>query len=144
MPDSSFSHSELRQALSEIGSWGIESARILDQHSAEGDKATAQLTLLEGLEVTVECSESGWRLNKSEPLVKSLEADLFDRNFDTLDDLLLAVSPRFEQKRMEKLFEKLSDVANERREAVTGDEGSDIEYGNYDDGSDQAHAELRG
>ena len=38
---------------------------------------------------------------------------------------------------MEKLFEKLSGVANERREAVTGDEGSDIEYGTYDDGPEQ-------
>ncbi|GAA5951816.1 hypothetical protein JCM3765_003125 [Sporobolomyces pararoseus] len=133
MTGSSFAQSELRQALSEIDSWGIKSVQILDQHYI----ATAQLILLEGTEVIVECSESGWRFNNSQTSVQSIEADLLERKYDTLDDLLLAVSPQFEQKRMEKLFEKLSKVANERREAVTEDGSSDLEYGSYDDGSEE-------
>ncbi|GAA5830261.1 hypothetical protein JCM3766R1_002845 [Sporobolomyces carnicolor] len=111
----SFAQSEVRQALSEIDTWGFESAQTLETSTAEGDDgAKARLVLLEGNTVDVRCSEAGWTLSQSESLTCSLEPELYDRKFDTLDDLLLAVSPRFEEKRMEKLFEKLSQLAEAR------------------------------
>jgi hypothetical protein len=157
MTRDSFALSELRQSLSEIDSWGIESFQILDSDQRQqlsSDKATAGIVLLEGSKVSIECSESGWKVLKSNqvsnlsfawirtpsinPFLLSLQAfdsGLLESNHDTLDDLLLAVSPKFEQKRMEKLFEKLSEVANERSETTTTN-GEDFtsEYGEYDDG----------
>ncbi|GAA5910167.1 uncharacterized protein JCM6883_001099 [Sporobolomyces salmoneus] len=131
MSNTSFAQAELRQALSEVETWGIKSARIVDEGTSE--KASAKLVLREGDEVVVECSESGWVIVRSPVAeVRYSEADLICRPFDTLDDLLLAVSPEFEQKRMEKLFERLSKVAEERRESAV--EEDDLEYGDYDDG----------
>jgi hypothetical protein len=134
----SFAESELGRALSEISSWGLESFRILDQTSPP----TADLNLLEGRQITVSCSEAGWKvldqvgctslplsLSRVDPQritdstqANSIEEPREPKSFPTLDDLLLSVSPDFERKRMERLFERLDRVKEERRFVYSDEE----------------------
>ncbi|BGP05861.1 26S proteasome regulatory subunit 7 [Rhodotorula toruloides] len=107
---SAFAASELKQALSEIP-WGMRTYRLLPDDPAEPDAARAEVDLLEeGQSVTVSCSDGGWRIVGSKGRCRKNNAV-----FDTLDDLMLAVSPAFEAKRMEKLMEKLAEVADGRQ-----------------------------
>ncbi|GAA5916828.1 hypothetical protein JCM6882_006365 [Rhodosporidiobolus microsporus] len=104
----SFAASELTQALSEVP-WGIRTHRMLPSDTAE--EARAEVDLLEGYTAVVSCREGGWSVVDAEgdcPKPRSV--------FETLDDLLLAISPAFDAKRIEKLFEKLNAVAEQQRE----------------------------
>ncbi|BGP60071.1 26S proteasome regulatory subunit 7 [Rhodotorula toruloides] len=124
---SAFAASELKQALSEIP-WGMRTYRLLPDDPAEPDAARAEVDLLEeGQSVTVSCSDGGWRIVGSKGRCRKNNAV-----FDTLDDLMLAVSPAFEAKRMEKLMEKLAEVADGRQKSrwadfddVDGQEGQE-------------------
>ncbi|BGP45867.1 26S proteasome regulatory subunit 7 [Rhodotorula kratochvilovae] len=106
---SAFAAAELKQALSEVP-WGIRSHRTLPDDAAAPDEARAEVDLLEeGNAVTVACSGGGWTILSSRGRCCKP-----GRAFDTLDDILLAVSPAFEAMRMHKLMEKLAGVAEER------------------------------
>ncbi|GAA5887788.1 hypothetical protein JCM16303_002331 [Sporobolomyces ruberrimus] len=132
----SFSQSELDQALSEVDPWGFTSSRIV-QHPT---KAIVDLVLLERNQVRIECTESGWRLLTCPEYEQSLiDSTTYDRSFETLDDLLLVVSPEFEKKRMEKLFEKLSRVDEERNGRF---EYSDSEEGEHNDEAKEAEVKV--
>ncbi|GAA5822674.1 hypothetical protein JCM11251_004337 [Rhodosporidiobolus azoricus] len=105
----SFAASELQQALSEVP-WGLRSHRIL--HSDAAGEARAEVDLLEtGQTAVVLCREGGWSVVEAKGGCPNP-----DTVFETLDDLLLAVSPTFEAKRMEKLFEKLNAVAEQQQQ----------------------------
>ncbi|GAA5891060.1 hypothetical protein JCM8208_003150 [Rhodotorula glutinis] len=124
---SPFAAAELEQALSEI-SWGIRTHQLLPDEPATPGAALAEIGLLDGDEsaVTVACSKSGWRIMASRGrCIKP------GRSFDTLDDLLLAISPAFEAARMNKLMEKLAGVAQER---------SDRAHDVHEAGDEDAHA----
>lgn len=68
-----------------------------------------------------------------------IDSTTYDRSFETLDDLLLVVSPEFEKKRMEKLFEKLSRVDEERNGRF---EYSDSEEGEHNDEAKEAEVKV--
>ncbi|EGU12492.1 hypothetical protein RTG_01528 [Rhodotorula toruloides ATCC 204091] len=113
---SAFAASELKQALSEIP-WGMRAHRLLPDDPAVPDAARAEVDLLEeGQSVTVSCSDGGWRIVGSKGRCRKNNAV-----FDTLDDLMLAVSPAFKGKRMEKLMEKLAEVADDRQKSRWAD-----------------------
>ncbi|GAA6047656.1 hypothetical protein JCM3770_001611 [Rhodotorula araucariae] len=106
---SAFAAAELEQALSEVP-WGIRTHRILQDHAAPPNEARAEVDLLEeGRTVTVACSEGGWTI-----VASTGRCCKPGRAYDTLDDILLAVSPAFEAMRMSKLMEKLAGVAEDR------------------------------
>lgn len=146
---SAFAASELKQALSEIP-WGMRAHRLLPDDPAVPDAARAEVDLLEeGQSVTVSCSDGGWRIVGSKGRCRKVRlgptdakaamltillldlphlpvlnfAHLAQNNavFDTLDDLMLAVSPAFKGKRMEKLMEKLAEVADDRQKSRWAD-----------------------
>ncbi|GAA6029399.1 hypothetical protein JCM8097_003659 [Rhodosporidiobolus ruineniae] len=106
---SSFVESELTQALSEVP-WGLRSSRLLP--STSSDEARAEVDLLEeGQSAVVSCRTGGWTVAAASggcPKPSTV--------FDTLDDLLLAISPLFEEQRMHKLFEKLARVAQQQQD----------------------------
>lgn len=154
---SAFAAAELRQALSEIP-WGMRTHRSLPDDPAAPDAARAEVDLLEeGERVTVSCSDGGWRIVGSEGRCSKVRSgshvhrsQLSDGSsprspppvpprlrsthqtntvFDTLDDLMLAVSPAFEAKRMERLMERLAEVASDRQKsrwAPSGDPSTKV------------------
>ncbi|GAA5881141.1 hypothetical protein JCM1840_001619 [Sporobolomyces johnsonii] len=101
----SFAQSELSQALSEIP-WGIRAARLRSAQFCPPGEAQAEVDLLEGGTTLVACSQQHWRVVEEQGM-QSFSPDVLSRSFDTLDDILLAISPLFEQKRMEVLMSKL-------------------------------------
>ncbi|BGP53836.1 hypothetical protein JCM8202_005611 [Rhodotorula sphaerocarpa] len=106
----SFAASELRQALSEIP-WGYRSHALLPADRARPGEALVEIRLLEDGELVVAgCSDKGWTLIQHTTAHTQRHPD---QPFDTLDDLMLVVSPRFEQVRMEKLLEKLASVQDQ-------------------------------
>ncbi|GJN88686.1 hypothetical protein Rhopal_001652-T1 [Rhodotorula paludigena] len=121
---SAFAASELQQALSEVP-WGMQSYRTLPDDPAAPGQARAEIDLLEdGQGVTVACSEAGWDIVGSKGRCRKP-----GRSYDTLDDLLLAVSPAFEAMRMQKLMERLAGVAAEREGRVATEEALDGDTG---------------
>ncbi|CEQ39870.1 SPOSA6832_01439 [Sporobolomyces salmonicolor] len=105
-----FAQAELSQALSEIP-WGVRAARIRPAESCPPGEARAEVDLLEGATTLVVCSEQHWRVAEERGM-QSFSPDVLSRAFDTLDDILLAISPLFEQKRMEMLMSKLGALAD--------------------------------
>ncbi|GAA5874212.1 hypothetical protein JCM8547_007792 [Rhodosporidiobolus lusitaniae] len=104
----SFAASELKLALSEIP-WGIRAYRLVPPASTSEARAEVEL-LEEGQACVVACQGAGWVVVEAQGGCAKPSSV-----FDTLDDLLLAVSPLFEAKRMEKLFEKLTAVAEQQK-----------------------------
>ena len=64
--------------------------------------------------------------------VKQSESAAYECWWDTLDELLVQISPEFETKRMEKLFEKLNKLAQRTENAEEG-MGEDVEEEEADD-----------
>ncbi|GAA5922591.1 hypothetical protein JCM3775_005784 [Rhodotorula graminis] len=124
---STFAAGELEQALSEIP-WGIRTHQLLPDDPSTPSAARAEIALLDDDEsaVSVACAESGWAIVGSRGRCMKP-----GRSFDTLDDLLLAISPAFETARINKLMEKLAGVAQER-----GERAHDL----HDEGPEAAHA----
>ncbi|GAA5886146.1 hypothetical protein JCM3774_002996 [Rhodotorula dairenensis] len=102
-----FASSELQQALAEIP-WGYRGYTLLPDPPAAA-AAAAEIRLLDPGDhtATASCTTRGWTL-----LHCTRDIQQPDQPFDTLDDLMLAVSPAFEKLRIEKLLERLADVAN--------------------------------
>lgn len=123
-----FASSELQQALSEIP-WGYRSYTLLPDAPANPGDARVEIRLLDGDQdmVTATCGDRGWTLvhwstgkalvrypsrpplPRADDRVRALQPE---HPFDTLDDLMLAVSPAFEKLRIEKLLECLADAAD--------------------------------
>ncbi|GAA5972571.1 hypothetical protein JCM8115_000270 [Rhodotorula mucilaginosa] len=103
-----FASSELQQALSEIP-WGYRSYTLLPDAPTNPGDARVEIRLLDGDcdMVTATCGDRGWTL-----VHWSTGATLPEHPFDTLDDLMLAVSPAFERLRIEKLLESLANAAD--------------------------------
>ena len=60
--DSSFARSELEQALAEIP-WGYKQSSILPPSKYKSNRsATAELELLCGRTVEIQCSQDGWKM----------------------------------------------------------------------------------
>ncbi|GAA5932938.1 uncharacterized protein JCM15063_002246 [Sporobolomyces koalae] len=113
-----FAHSELVRAIAEVQGWGIHSVLHVPSKE-EHDADTAQLETLEHMKVTVECTLKGWILHEDEK----------HNHFETLDDLLSAVSPAFVMARWNRLSEKL-ETLKERTWASspTSQDEDDSEY----------------
>ncbi|BGP13701.1 hypothetical protein JCM10213_007088 [Rhodosporidiobolus nylandii] len=111
---SSFAAQELSLALAEIP-WGMRASRLLPATPANEARAEVEL-LEEGQLAVVACTGKGW-------IVADTDGGCLKPStvFDTLDDLMLAVSPAFEAKRMEKLFEKLAAVAEQQNGEENGE-----------------------
>ncbi|GAA6061845.1 hypothetical protein JCM10212_000762 [Sporobolomyces blumeae] len=124
----SFAESELRTALAEVP-WGVSSAEI--RPPLPDGTATALVELLEGNKVLVGCSERGWCLLPG-PGVRPSDAALDRRPFETLDDLLVAVSPAFESNRIQRLLSKLDDVAAESRSSSNDPPAAPSEHDDLD------------
>ncbi|KAL4063303.1 hypothetical protein V8B97DRAFT_1876926 [Scleroderma yunnanense] len=88
---SGFYYNELRRALSEQ-SFGI--ARFEVATPVTPLEATASVTMLEGPCASVTLTARGYHLNTGQI-------------FESIEDLLLSVSPKYAQKRSDVLFSKL-------------------------------------
>ncbi|KAK4058645.1 26S proteasome regulatory subunit 7 [Microbotryomycetes sp. JL221] len=118
-----FSKDELEQALSEVGPWGLSSYRILPKHMCASDsEARAQLELLDGQregfepdKAVISVSERGWQVCLRSHLPTEPD-DKDDTTFETLDDLLLFLSPAFRNKRDTMLFDKLASLQQQQQQ----------------------------
>lgn len=88
---SGFYYNELRRALSEqtFGIARYEVATPVNPH-----EATASVTILEGPCASVTLTSRGYHLSNGQI-------------FETIEDLLLSVSPKYAEKRSDVLFSKL-------------------------------------
>ncbi|KAG6332812.1 hypothetical protein ID866_6276 [Astraeus odoratus] len=88
---SNFFYNELQRALSEQ-SFGIaryEVAKPISPH-----EATASVTMLEGPCVSITLNARGYHVNS-------------DQIFESIEDLLMSLSPKYTQKKSDALFAKL-------------------------------------
>ncbi|KAM0792459.1 hypothetical protein ACM66B_005134 [Microbotryomycetes sp. NB124-2] len=131
-----FSSDELERALSEVSSWGLSSYSILPRTMCASDsEARAQIELLDGVDssasatatasqcslerdkAVISVSEQGWQVClRSVSNVSNLPPDSADKDnqtFQTLDDLLMYLSPAFKRNRDELLMSKLAGLAEQ-------------------------------
>ncbi|KAH9841806.1 uncharacterized protein C8Q71DRAFT_349098 [Rhodofomes roseus] len=97
-----FPGGELENALKEHA-FGLSRYEILHKSPHE---ARARIALLEGKAVNVMLTTSGYSI------VCDVESPA--RTFESLDDLLLSVSPRFEEARQQALLAKLQLLAEQQ------------------------------
>jgi hypothetical protein len=136
-PTDAFFRDELSRALEECGfgisSWEVERASGEPSSSAK-PTALGSVWLLSdeaevGPEMRIELSLQGYRV-RGHPgriflscaneclfclqVIEGLAPQTQTKHYETLDDLLCAVSPVFARRRTKLLFQKLEDVARER------------------------------
>ncbi|GAA5831639.1 hypothetical protein JCM5353_000988 [Sporobolomyces roseus] len=138
MSSSSFAHTELEQALSEIP-WGYKQSSIHPPSKSKHNNRNAivDLQLLCDRTVEIECSEAGWKVLRDPQGQIPSESAAYEAWWDTLDNLLIQISPEFERKRMEKLLEKLNQHAEllakvrEEKDRESDQEENDTGRGEY-------------
>ncbi|RDB17996.1 hypothetical protein Hypma_000834 [Hypsizygus marmoreus] len=91
---------ELRRALAEQ-SFGLQTFHIT---TTENLHAKASATLLEGDEITISLTIRGYSVESNKPTVLS---NLDDTVFESVENLLQSVSPKYEMKRHERWVRKL-------------------------------------
>ncbi|GAN04475.1 hypothetical protein MAM1_0064c03935 [Mucor ambiguus] len=82
------------------------------------------LTLLEGVMIVVEVSEEGYKVGSCSPLSSTgtalATAQIVQKNlevpFETMDNLLMAVSPMFRERFQQALYDKLESVHRHQQE----------------------------
>ncbi|KAI0953587.1 hypothetical protein AcW1_007764 [Taiwanofungus camphoratus] len=100
---SSFPSTELSTALAEQ-SFGLTNFTLTRISSLS---ATARITLLEGTALTISLSAMGYKGT-------AIQAECLGeaKTFESLEGLLTAVSPRYEQARKDALFAKLQSLSD--------------------------------
>lgn len=106
----SFFEEELKKALREQ-TYGVDSSRLLSSTALD---ATAEITIIEGATIKVMLFTSGFQLSKytGDHSVSGGSA-LVGMIFETLEELLLAVSPLYAAKQGEELVAKLEQLSNQ-------------------------------
>ncbi|GAA5904837.1 uncharacterized protein JCM6883_004879 [Sporobolomyces salmoneus] len=103
MVGNSWALEEARQAVSEVESWGIEAAEIIDEWEPTSNTVMVSVLTLEGAEYDADCTESGWKLLGEVSDDIQIYADINGGKFESLEHLLFAVSPEFARRRTERL-----------------------------------------
>ncbi|KAI0923144.1 hypothetical protein AcV7_005733 [Taiwanofungus camphoratus] len=105
---SSFPSTELSTALAEQ-SFGLTNFTLTRISSLS---ATARITLLEGTALTISLSAMGYKIDHQEGTAIQAECLGEAKTFESLEGLLTAVSPRYEQARKDALFAKLQSLSD--------------------------------
>ncbi|CAD6565028.1 MAG: hypothetical protein CYPHOPRED_005030 [Cyphobasidiales sp. Tagirdzhanova-0007] len=112
----SFFRDELGRALSECGfgilAWILDAS--VDDIAEEPAQATATATVTLLSDEAEQGPEIGVKLTIKGYCVYRGDLELPRISFETLDDMLCAVSPVFQRRRTKLLYEKLEDVAKAR------------------------------
>ncbi|KAI8645024.1 hypothetical protein BD408DRAFT_339508 [Parasitella parasitica] len=85
------------------------------------------LTLLEGVMIVVEVSEEGYKVGSCSPLSSTstalATAQIVQKNlevpFETMDNLLMAISPMFRERFQQALYDKLESVHRHQQQPST-------------------------
>ncbi|ORE11442.1 hypothetical protein BCV72DRAFT_301017 [Rhizopus microsporus var. microsporus] len=86
------------------------------------------LTLLEGVMIVVEVTDQGYRVTSCSPLcnvdpalstAQNVQAHL-EHNFETMENLLMTISPMFRERFQQALYDKLQSVQSQQLEPSSG------------------------
>ncbi|ETW86859.1 hypothetical protein HETIRDRAFT_305610, partial [Heterobasidion irregulare TC 32-1] len=97
----SFFEDELKKALREQ-TYGIDSSKLLGSTALD---ATAEITIIEGTTIKVMLFTSGFQVSPG-------GSALVGMIFETLEELLLAVSPLYAAKQGQELLARLEQLSN--------------------------------
>ncbi|KAG2010213.1 hypothetical protein CC2G_013052 [Coprinopsis cinerea AmutBmut pab1-1] len=102
---SSFYHDELERALAEQR-FGVHSYRIL---SSSPRQSSAFVTTLEGHKLNVALTAQGYTVESKRS--DGTESTVPPRTYETIEDLLQAISPSYSIRRQERLISALQNIS---------------------------------
>ncbi|KAJ8661913.1 hypothetical protein O0I10_002244 [Lichtheimia ornata] len=91
------------------------------------------LTLLEGVMIVIEVGDQGYKITSYSPLystsdtvaaTQSVVANL-NRPFETMESLLMTISPMFSQRFQELLYQKLDDLREQQQQQQPSNDDND-------------------